>query len=87
MISTELANAADWLAGHVRRNEPIQVHAAACLAQQLMDLSARAEQLEIAPLRLNSPEVSLPFKPKARRLPSSGPRPLGSGHDTNSGAA
>jgi hypothetical protein len=61
MISTDLANTADWIAGHVRRNEPVPVHAAACLAQQLMDLSARAQQLEIAPLRLNSPEVALGF--------------------------
>ena len=65
MLSNDLANAADWIAGHVRRNERISVHAAACLAQQLMDLSARAEQLEIAPLRLHSPEVSLPFRKRA----------------------
>ena len=66
MLSNDLALAADWIAGHVRRNERISVHAAACLAQQLMDLSARAEQMEIAPLRLNSPEVALGFKRKDR---------------------
>ena len=64
MLSNDLAAAADWIAGHVRRDEPIPVHAAACLAQSLMDLAARAEQMEILPFRLSSPEVSLGFKRK-----------------------
>jgi hypothetical protein len=64
MLSTDLANTADWLAGYVRRNEPIPVQAAATLAQNLMDFTARAEQLELVPFRLDSPEVALGFKKK-----------------------
>ena len=66
MISNELANLADWITGYTSRNEPIPVHAAACLAQTLMDLSERAQQMELIPFRLHSPEVQLPFKQKRK---------------------
>ena len=66
MISQDLANLADWVAGYPRRDEPIHVHAAARLAQALMDLSERAQQMELTPFRLHSPEVSLAFKRKRR---------------------
>lgn len=67
MISTDLANTADFVLGYARRQEPLQPHAAACLAAQLLDLSRQVRAMEEVPLRLDSPEVSLiPPKPRTR---------------------
>jgi hypothetical protein len=62
MLSIDLSNLADWVAGHAQRNEPLTAHAAAALAQALMDLAERAQQMELVPFRLSDPEVR-------RRLP------------------
>jgi hypothetical protein len=61
MISQDYFSAADWVAGHARRNQAISPRAAAILAETLMDLAARVRQIENVPLRLDSPEVRLGF--------------------------
>lgn len=65
-ITNDYQNCADWVAGYAHRKEAIQPHAVALLAQQLLDLADRVRHLEDVPLRLDHPDVVLPFKPKAR---------------------
>ena len=93
MISTDLANLSDWVLGNAVKGRHIHATTAAHLAKVLLDLSHQAAALERLPVEdadlLVFPEdcadaVDGQHKP---RLPSSGPRPLGSGHDTNGGAA
>lgn len=61
MISTDLANVADWIAGKAAKGEPLGPGVCATLASTLLDLSHQAAQLETRPIRLDSPEVRLGF--------------------------
>jgi hypothetical protein len=53
-IRNDYQNAADFVAGYVNRKEPIPVHAASKLLDELLDLAALAQLLENVTIR---PEV------------------------------
>jgi len=66
-IASDYQNAADFVVGFATRDEPIPARTAAALAQALLDLADRVRHLEDVPLRLDAPEVSLPFKRTDRK--------------------
>jgi hypothetical protein len=46
MISTDLANIADWILGHATKGEPLPPKTAALLATTLLEISHQAARLE-----------------------------------------
>jgi len=53
MVSTDLRNVADWVAGFVIRDEPMPVRTVAALAAALMDLADQLAALDNTPLHIN----------------------------------